>query len=225
MEIFDNKEALAEVLYDAIRDEARRIVATGVATSEQVLGYINPQIESAISKNTDDTVTDELVLALNKVHLKLMTSKLPGDLPTIEAKKKEEPKAEAEEEEVVCTCPPNESCTCGARKSEAAVVETVRVAIAQLEEKLSGLIRNLGINGHHTQAFAVERKLNELKRLAVDGELMVTAAFMAEVSLVQEFKDKIPGVDISLEVRKKTAEFGDPLVAIHELRNKWKMEL
>jgi len=213
MDIFEDKEVLASTLYDAIREETQRIVTSGIAKPDEVLGYVNPYIEDAISKSEDDKATDDLILTLSRLHLKLMGVKLPGDMPQTPL-----PKVESKEEH--CQCQTKE-----ATEEEEVKNVAVKVAIGRLEENLSNVIYALGKAGHHTHAFAIERKLNELKRLAVDGELMVTAGFKAEIELIQDFKDKLPGIGITRELRKETANFGDPLVAAHELRKKWEMEL
>ena len=97
-----------------------------------------------------------------------------------------------------------------------------KVAIDKLVSTLESLIYTAGKFGRHTKALAMERRLNELKRLAESGELVVSEGFKAEVELIRDFKDKFPNKNISAELRLQVQNFKqDPVTAASELRKQW----
>ena len=206
MELFDDRKILADLLYEAIREEGQRIVSTGVATAAEVLDFVNPQIKQSFT--TEDEVSDDFLRALGNVHRKLSTMKLPGDLRPVK-------KAEAVADD----------CACHVKVAEPETTDDTayaKVAIDKLVSTLESLIYTAGKFGSHTKALAMERRLNELKRLAESGELVVSEGFKAEIELIRDFKAKFPNKNISAELRLQVQNFKqDPVTAASELRKQW----
>ena len=153
MNLPDNKELLTELLYDAIRSEARRIVKSGLGETKQVMDFINEPLKASMGSDEFD-ISDAFIDTLGNVHRKLLSIKLPGDINILTAKVKENITSEAKSD-----------CHCEIKTAEIQVENNInsKASIDIIFGKLDALVYRLGQDGHHIKAYAIERELNKLK--------------------------------------------------------------
>lgn len=204
-----DRKVLADLLYEAIREEGQRIVSTGIATASEVLDFVNPHIKQSFTtdEQSEDDVPMDFLRALGAVHRKLLNIKLPGDLKPAKA--------------VVVEA--KDDCQCHVKVAEPETdTAYAKVAIDKLIPALERLASIAAEFGDHTKAFNMEREINKLKQLAQSGDLVISEGFRAEVELIRDFKDKFPTKNISTELRLQVQNFKqDPVTAAAELRKQW----
>jgi len=76
MTLFNDREFVAKALMDIVRDEGERIVASNLATKEQLHSLLMPAIKKAMKYGNQK---DVIINALSDLHEKLSAVKLSGD--------------------------------------------------------------------------------------------------------------------------------------------------
>lgn len=162
MNIFDNKELMVDILYDAIRAESQRIVNLELATVAEVKELVDLPIKKANSAEEGNST--ELIATLSSIYNVLSNVKLPGDFPKIEKVADEV----------------NEACHCKVReiKAEPKPVtqqnERIKKAMNLVLSRLEQIAYDLGKNGNHTAAYQVECKMKDIASLIVSGTLLIS---------------------------------------------------
>lgn len=169
---FDNKYLLKTFAL-IVNSEGKRIVSLGLATNDAVRGFIEPSLRTTI-ESTDDITIIINVLAEIGNELKLVC--LPGDFEEIivgrkkafynmigisqnnddedeeeeeKPKKKEKPKDKEDKKEE--------------EEDDVEDTEVVYSFVSPIVNLLRKMAYNLGNQGNHKAAYAIERKINKIE--------------------------------------------------------------
>ena len=174
---FDNKYLL-KTFASIVNGEGKRIVLLGLATDDAVRGFVEPSLRTTIESTDDISI---IISALAEIGNDLKSVCLPGDFEKITAGKKkafydiigisqnnDDDDDEEEDEEKPKKKEKSKDKEDKKEEEEDDVedIEIIYSFVSPIVNLLQKMAYNLGNQGNHKAAYAIERKIDKIEALA-----------------------------------------------------------
>lgn len=198
-EFFANQQYFLSVISSLINDEGRRIVASGLASKEEMQKFLNAYINALRSRIVDGKEVHGNYLS--GLHLQLKAVKLPGDFKALSAdekfyealdipytgekfydlsslkEKKEEPKVEKLQEALEEFVEEDkeqhlEDCACDGCMDN--MIKSQMALAQSVNDHLAKIAYHFGVQGDHDTAYMIEKTMRSIKVFASNGKLLDT---------------------------------------------------